>query len=82
MRYFYSKVKKIAKGWSSVLKVPGILRLKAVPPNPQPSEQGRTQGRGFKGRNPSVLEVKATLLMADIIKQLSNDSVRSSSNQT
>jgi len=33
------------------------------------------------GRNPSLLEEKAMLLMADIVKQLSNDNIHSSSNQ-
>jgi len=46
------------------------------------SYQGRTQGRGFGSRNPSLLEVNAMLLMAGIVKQLSNDSVHSGSNQT
>jgi len=42
---------------------------------------GRTQGRDFGGRNPSLLEVKAMLLMADIVRELSNDNIHFGSNQ-
>jgi len=38
-------------------------------------------GEGFGGRNPSLLEVKAMLRMADIISELSNDNIHSGSNQ-
>jgi len=36
-------------------------------------------GEGFWGRNPSLLEVKATLLMADIVRELSRDNIHSGS---
>jgi len=45
-------------------------------------DQRRTQGRGFGGWNLSLLEVKAMLLMADIVKLLSNDSIHFGSNKT
>jgi len=48
----------------------------------EPNTQGRTQGRGFGGRNPSILEVKAMLLMADIVRELSRDNIYSGSNQS
>jgi len=44
--------------------------------------QKHTQGRGFGGQNTSLLEVKAMLLMAEIVNQLLYDSVHSGSNQT
>jgi len=43
---------------------------------------GAHQRKGFEIRNPSLSEVKAMLLMADIVNQLSNNSVHSGSNQT
>jgi len=46
------------------------------------SSPGAHPGEGFGGRNPSLLEVNAMLLMTNIVKQLSNDSVYSGSNQT
>jgi len=33
-------------------------------------KQGRTQGRGFGGRNLFLLKVKETLLMADLDREL------------
>jgi len=41
--------------------------------------QGRTQGRGFGGRNPSHLEAKTLLLMDDIVRELPNDNIHSGS---
>jgi len=43
---------------------------------------GAHPGEGFGGRKPSLFEVKAMFLMADIINQLSNDRFHSGSNQT
>jgi len=37
--------------------------------------------RGGGGRNPSLMEVKAMLLMADIVNELSIDAFHSGSNQ-
>jgi len=43
--------------------------------------QGRTQGSGLGGRKPSLLEEKAMLLTADIVREVSRDNIHSSSNQ-
>jgi len=45
------------------------------------NRQGRTQGRDFGDRNPSLLEVKATLLLTDIVMEVSCDNIHSGSNQ-
>jgi len=38
--------------------------------------QGRTQEWGFGGRNPSLLKVKAALLMGDFVRQLLKKAVK------
>jgi len=38
-------------------------------------------GRDFGGRNSSLLEAKAMLLMNDIVRQLSHDNIHSGSSQ-
>jgi len=42
---------------------------------------GTHSGEGLGGRNPSLLEAKAMLLTADIIRQLSSGKNHSGSNQ-
>jgi len=46
------------------------------------TDQGRTEGRSLGNRNPSLLEAKAKqCYVADIVRHLSRDNIRSGSNQ-